>query len=143
MVRTSPQQYAARWSAGMNAAGPNITAGVNAVTVAPGQAAAAQQALMLQNLTAAITSGKWAKNVAAVSLSSWQKSMTTKGVSNIAAGVSAAASNKIPQWTTMLNNVAQAVDGLSSTPRGNLQQNIARAVNFMTTMSTLSANSGS
>ncbi len=139
MTRVTPQQWLSKWSTNLNAAGPYITSGVSKVTVAPAQSAIAAQALMLANLTAAVTSGKWAKNLGAVTLDQWKTSMTTKGIPRIAQGTAAAVQNKVASITTLLNNVDQAVASLASTPRGNTQQNIQRAVTFMTNMSTISA----
>jgi hypothetical protein len=59
---------------------------VNAVSVAPGQQAAAAQATMRQRLLEAIDSGKWAAAVSAVSLQSWKQSMLTNGLPRIADG---------------------------------------------------------
>ena len=77
-VLLTPEQFAARWEAGMRGAGARIEQGVNAVTEAPGAKAAAQADLWLQQVTA--SKDKWAERVAAVSLSSWKESMIKKGI---------------------------------------------------------------
>lgn len=141
MTRVTPAQYMQKWQAGINGSTAYITAGVNAVKTAPGIAAAAAQNLMLQNLTAAVTSGRWAQAVSGVSLQSWQQAMLTKGIPNLSAGVQLATTQKLPAITTLLQNVDNAVSSLASTPRGNLQQNIQRAVQFMTAMSASSKGS--
>lgn len=58
---------------------------VAAVTEAPGQKAAAQQAAMRQHILDAIDSGLWARNVAAVPLGDW-KAAATAGASRLVDG---------------------------------------------------------
>jgi hypothetical protein len=82
-----PTAVATKWHTNFSAAGPSITAGVQAVTIAPGIKAAAAKALWLAKVTASVD--KWAKNVSAVSLSSWQNDMLTKGLQRLATGATA------------------------------------------------------
>lgn len=90
MAQTDANAAAAAWQAGMNNAATKIKSGVMAVTVAPGVKAAAQQQKLLTNFQNAVNSGKWARNVQATTLQSWQASMTGKGLQNMANGVNAA-----------------------------------------------------
>lgn len=131
----TPDQIAAKWAQNLGAATQRITDGVNAVTVAPGQAAARQKALWLQNITAA--QDKWATNVAAVSLSEWQQSMTTKGIPRIASGAQAAQ----PKFTQFVSQLMPFIDRTKSglPARGNLDANINRMVQFSRGMATFKA----
>lgn len=135
MTKVTAQQWLQKWGQNLSAAGPYITAGVNAVKTAPGVAAASQANLMLQNLTASVTSGQWAKAVSAVSLQSWQTAMTQKGIPHIAQGVAGAQANKVPQITALLNAVDNSVASIANLPKGGLENNIARATSFMRAMS--------
>lgn len=123
MATHDPQTVAQRWAANLGAATQKITDGVNAVTVAPGQKAARQKAVWLQNTQSA--ADKWAANTAAVSLNSWQTAMTSKGVNRIASGAQAAESKMAAFLTAFLPAQASIVAGLP--PRGGLEQNIARS----------------
>ena len=60
---------------------------VNAVTVAPGVQAAKKVDKMRANTLAAIDSGKWAENTAAVGLQDWQARTAGKGADRLIAGM--------------------------------------------------------
>ncbi len=135
MAKVNAQQWLEKWGRRMNSAGTDITAGVDRVKEAPGIKAAAAQALMLQHLTEAITSGKWAAQVGAVTLTQWQDDMKTKGIPRIAQGVTAAQKSKTAIIGQLLAAVDAAAESARALPRGSLEQNIARSVKFMTEMS--------
>lgn len=130
VTNVDPNTLAQTWAQNLAGATTRIQAGVNAVTTPPGQAAAAQAAVWLANVTAA--QNLWAQKVAAVPLQSWKDSMNNKGVPRIATGAQAAQSS----FATTLGKILQAEKGIvqSLPTRGNLQQNIARATAFMTQM---------
>lgn len=125
-----PAAVAAKWVRGMQGAGQAITDGVNAVTTAPGQAAARQ----VNAYTAGVQQNaqKWATRVASVSLQEWRDAMITKGAQRIGGGAAAAESK-------MANAMAQllpAIDTIKASlpPRGDINANIARSVAFQTKM---------
>ena len=86
MAQKDPTAVSNKWSQNLSNSTNSIRDGVTAVTVAPGQAAAAAQATMRQRLLDAIDSGKWAAAVSNVSLASWKNSMLTTGLTRIADG---------------------------------------------------------
>lgn len=135
MAHTTAAQWLTKWGKNLNAAGTYIQDGVNGVQTAPGVAAAAAQDRMLANLTAAITSGIWARQVSGVSLSSWKTAMINKGIPRISQGVTAAQSNKVAVITQLLAAVDSATAQANALPKGNIDQNIQRAVTFMRAMS--------
>ena len=120
-----PTTAANKWAANLANAANNgtITAGINAVTAAPGQAAARQKAVWAQNVAAA--QDRWAANVAAVSLPSWQNDAITKGVPRVATGAQAAEAKMATFMGKLLPVINNAKAQLP--PRGNFQQNLARA----------------
>lgn len=131
MARTTPQDWLTRWGNGLNGAGARIKAGVAQVQVAPGQSAAAKSDKMLAGVMESVTSGRWARNVSAVSLTQWQDSMANKGVANISAGVAQAQKNKVASITKMLQDNDSAVAAVANMPTDTLEQRIAKANAFM------------
>ena len=127
-----PTASAQKWATNLAAAGPAIQAGVDAVTVAPGAAAVRQKAAWVQNTPAA--ADKWARNTSAVSREDWQKAMTDKAVPRIAQGAQSAQ----PKMQAFLTNFLPFLEGKVNAlpPRGNLEQNIARATKLMRDVST-------
>lgn len=129
----NPATVAAKWATNLSAAANNgtIQAGIQGVTVAPGQAAARQQDVWAQNVAAA--KSKWATNVAGVSLNAWQQAAQTKGLPRIASGADAAQSKFQGFMTQLISYQESQLSSLQ--PRGNLQTNIKRATDWITAMS--------
>lgn len=127
MATKDPTTVAQKWSQNLGSATQRITDGVNAVTVAPGQAAARNKAGYVAGVTASVD--KWASNVAGVSLSSWQQDMVNKGVPRIASGASAAEG----KFSTFMGRLLPYIDRQVSAlpPRGNLDANISRLTTFV------------
>lgn len=122
MAVPTPQEAAQAWAQRLAGSTDRITRGVQAVTTAPGQAAARQKQVWAQNVAA--SQDKWASRVAAVPLADWQQAMVQKGVSRVAGGAQAA-QPKMEQFMSQL--LPYINSGLSSLPaRGNLDQNIGR-----------------
>lgn len=134
MARVNAQQWLQKWGNNLQNSGQYITAGVQRVTTAPGQLAAAAQDRYVAGVQLAASSGKWAAKVSAVSLSAWQDSMIKKGLPRIATGVQQAQATKQAAITTLLSNVDAAAANANSLPKGGLAQGIARATAFMTSM---------
>jgi len=130
MTGMTADQIAANWAQRLGAAGDKMKAGVNAVNVAPGQLAARQKSVYVQNVQAA--ADKWATNTAAVSLTDWQNAMINKGISRVATG----ATNAQSKMTTFFNALLPYQQSkLSTLPaRGTYEQNKARATAWMDAM---------
>ena len=122
MANLDPNQVAATWAQRLASSGDRIAQGVNAVTVAPGQAAARQKAAYTAGVQA--SADKWATRVAAVPLGEWQQAMIQKGAPRIAQGAAQAEPKMAAFLGQFLPYVQQQVQALP--PRGNLDQNIAR-----------------
>lgn len=129
-----PATIAARWATNLGAATQKITDGVNAVTVAPGQAAARQADVWANNTVA--SKDKFRRNVGAVSLSDWQQAAINKGIPRIATGATQAQGKFQNFMVAFLPFVHSSVASLP--PRGSLDQNIARMTAHVRKMATFS-----
>lgn len=101
--------------------------GANAVTVAPGQAAAAAAPKMLARVTAAIQSGKYAARVSSVSLPDWKNSYIQKGIPRVAQGAQQAQPKMqafLQEFLPIAAQVSATVDGM---PKNTIEDSVARA----------------
>ena len=87
-INITPAEMAEKWRTRISSAGAAITRGVDAVDVAPGQKAAAQDQKWYDNVVA--SRDKWKARVGAVTLADWRKAMKDKGIPNISSGANAA-----------------------------------------------------
>jgi len=128
-VRVTPDQAAQKWASRMQAAGQQITDGVNRVTTSPGQLAAAKFDKWLANVQAA--GAKWRRNVGALQLADWQRSMIDIGIPRISAGVTA----KQPKYqafaTQFFAYLQNGLQQLATMPDTTQEQRIQKAVFMM------------
>lgn len=124
----SAQAAADKWAANLAGATQAIKDGVQAVTVSPTQQAAGRLDAYLAGVTAAVNSGRMAAALNAVSLPQWQNAMITKGINIIAQRAQQAKPKMLAFMQKWLAHEAQIPGILATMPRGNLQQNISRAV---------------
>lgn len=135
MARVNGAGWLKKWKANLDGAQQYIKDGVNRVTVAPGQAAAAAADRMVAGVNAAVSSGMWQKRVSSVSLQDWQNAMINKGIPRVAQGTSQAVATKGPKIDQLLSAVDAAASAANNLPKGGLEQGIARATTFMREMS--------
>lgn len=121
-----PATIGQNWAARLSQSTEKIKAGVAAVTTAPGQAAARQKAVWLQNTQNSVD--KWARNTAAVTLGEWQAAMNDKGVGRIATGANAAVDKFTAFMGALLPHIEAGKRALP--PRGDLEANISRMVAY-------------
>lgn len=123
-----PTVGAQKWQTNFSGSGQAIKAGVQAVQVAPGQAAAAAGSKWQAKLADPATLAKYQANVSKVSLADWQNAMLTTGLSRIASGAakgSAKYSAFASKFYPFLANVKSTISKMPSTT---LQDNINRMV---------------
>lgn len=134
MARTSPTEYADKWKRRLSGATEDVRRGIDRVTIAPGQQAAAASNAMLNNVTEAITSGRWANRVAGVTLNDWKTAARDKGVARIATGAQAAESKMAQVAQTLLPAVDAAASAARQIPKVTIEDSIQRAATFMRQM---------
>lgn len=121
-----PAQVAQKWTTNLSAAGPSIQAGVNAVTQAPGAAAARQRQVYVQRV--AERADHWAARVASVSLQDWQQATLDKGLPRVASGAQAAQPKMESFMREFLPHVERVSTQVRAMPKGGVENGIARAV---------------
>lgn len=130
-VRVNATQFQEKHARRLKAALEDMRTGVNRVTEAPGEKAAAAQDKMRANLTAAIDSGKWARRVSSVTLPEWKNAMINKGVPRVSAGIDGAA-EKVREFAEQLitheNALLTQVERL---PNVTLEDSINRATTWI------------
>lgn len=129
MTRVTAQQGSDKWKTRLSAATQDIQNGVNNVTTAPGQLAAAKQQKWINGVNAA--ADKWKRNVAAVSLQQWQQMMINVGVPRVAQG----AQSKQSKYTNFASQfypyLDQGVQQVKQMPDAQLEDRIQKAVAMM------------
>lgn len=128
-VKSTPEQATQKWVQNIGAAGAAITAGVNAVTRAPGQSAAAQADKWLLKVQNA--KDKWKTNVGAVSLPSWQQSMINVGIPRVASGAQAKQGKVTAFATQFFPYLNTGIAKVQAMPSTTLEDNINRATTMI------------
>lgn len=132
MARPIPTaaEAAQRWQSGFAGAGAAWQAGIEAVTVAPGQLAVAAQARYLAGVQNRV--GVWAQRTGSVGLAQWKAAAVAKGPSRLAQGAQVGASKYQQRIQAVLDAEKSIIAGLP--PRGDAIQNIERSRQFQLAM---------
>ena len=133
-LKVNAAQYADKWKRRMDASGQDMRQGIERVTEAPGVKAAAKADKMRQGILDAIDSGKWASNVANVSLSDWKTATIDKGIPRISAGVAAAMPKQVVMAGKLLAAVESAADQVNAMPDTTFEQRMQKMIAFSTSM---------
>lgn len=126
MAKLNPTTATAKWVNNLSNSTASITAGVNAVTQAPGQAAAAKVTTWIARLQAA--QQKWATNVAAVTLQQWQQAMIEVGIPRVASGAQAKQGKYLAFANKFYPYLESGVASVRAMPKVTLQDGINRAI---------------
>lgn len=134
MARLTAEQYAEKQARNLKNSLPDIRAGIERVSTAPGQAAAAAQQRMKDNLNRSIDDGRWASKVSGVSLEDWKQAALTKGVDRIAQGIDQAHNKQVQMAGRLLAAVDSSASKVKNMPKGTIQDSIARMTTFVEDM---------
>ena len=129
MAKKDPTQVAEKWARNLSGATQDITNGVNAVTTAPGQKAAAAADTWLAKVTA--SKDKWKRNVGRVTLDQWREKMLNVGVQRISQGAQANKDKVSAFMTEFLPYQQRGADQVNTMPKDSLEAGIQRAVAMM------------
>lgn len=134
MARVNAQEFADKWKRRLSGATEDIKRGIDKVTIAPGQQAAAAQDRMLANTTAAISSGRWARKVGAVPLNDWKTAAKDKGAARVATGAAAAEAKMARVAQELLPAIDAAAAEANAMPKGTIEDSVNRAGAYMRRM---------
>lgn len=119
-----------KWKQNFGAAGPAWSAGIDAVTVAPGIAAAASADRYVAGVNNNVA--KYVRNVGAVSLTTWKETSKAKGASRLQSGATAGMGKYQAGIQRVLDAEKSIIPGLP--PKGDVMANIARSSAFQLAM---------
>ena len=134
MSRLTPEEAASKQASRLKGATEDIRRGIERVTTAPTQLAAAKQDKMKVNLNAAIDSGLWKRRLQSVTLEDWKSKAKDIGVNRIAAGIDAAHSKQVEFYGKLLPVVDAAVTKVKAMPDVSLEDNINRMTSYIREM---------
>lgn len=137
MAKLTAAEFQEKHARRLKASVEDVRRGIDRVTENPCEKAAAKQDKMLTNLTAAITSGKWAGGLKRVSLEDWKRKARDIGVNRIAAGIDGAKSKVIDFAEVLLPHIDRGIDKIKAMPDVTLDDNINRMTSFIRHMSEL------
>lgn len=129
-VKATAASAASNWSANFAAAGPAYEAGINAVTVAPGQLAANQKNAYVAGVQN--NANIWAQKVAAVDLNTWKQAATTTGSQRLQTGAAKGATKMQAFMQNFLPDLTNIVNGLPA--RGDFGANMQRFTAYATAL---------
>jgi hypothetical protein len=132
-VKTA-QQAAANWAASASRAAQDWQTGVQNYNGDWAGATTAQQGVMLNNLTQAVVSGRWAAGVNRKGTAGW-KTATQNKAQNFVTGFSAGAANQAAAAAKIQAALANIVPNLP--PRGDINANKARLISLVDQMHAL------
>ncbi len=131
MANLDPVAAGQAWVSGASAATTKYVTGVQQTTVDPTQRAIAAQNALLANFNAAVTSGRWARNLAAVGKAGWQ-AITAAKAPNYATGVSASEGKYVAAVTPLFQFMATEINKIDAMPSGTLADSIQRMTTWAT-----------
>lgn len=134
MPKLSPREAREKHARNLKAAVPDITAGVDRVTVSPAAKAADKIDKMKAGLDAAFASGKVERRLRSVTLEDWKRKMKNKGIPNIARGVDESA-DKIERFFSELFPYQESLQGrIAGMPDLTLEDSVSRASTWIREM---------
>lgn len=121
-------QITDKWAANLGGSTQTIRQGVEAVQVNPAEKAIARKEAYRQGVIRAVDDGSYESGLRRVTLSGWKTAMINKGLSRIATGASEAKPKFQSFMQEFIPHLQAGLTQLESMPRGDINQNIARAV---------------
>ena len=137
MAKLTAVEFQEKHARRLKAAVEDVRRGIDRVTENPCEKAAAKQDKMLTNLTAAVSSGKWAAGLKRVSLEDWKRKARDIGVNRIAAGIDGAKEKVVSFAEVLLPHIDRGRDKIKAMPDVTLDDNLNRMTTFIRHMAEL------
>jgi len=137
MAKLTASEFQEKHARRLKAAVEDVRKGIDRVTENPCEKAAAKQDKMLTNLTASVSSGKWAAGLKRVTLEDWKRKARDIGVNRIAAGIDGAKEKVVSFAEVLLPHIDRGKDKIKGMPDVTLDDNINRMTSFIRHMSEL------
>jgi hypothetical protein len=134
-VKLTAEEFANKHANRLKGALEEVRSGVQRVSKAPGQAAAAKKQKWIAKLQQPEVQAKWAKNVASVSLEDWKKQMLEKGVNRISSGIDAAHDKVVAFADELIAHQNAGLTKIEGMPDLTLEDSINRASSWIRHMS--------
>jgi hypothetical protein len=122
---------ASRWVQGAAQGQQRFVEGVQNTTKDPTALAIAQQNKLLANFTQAVTSGRFARNLARVGKQGWQSATVAKAA-NYGTGINASQAKYEAAIGPVLQQIGTLQGQIASMPRATFQDSLNRMVAFAT-----------
>jgi len=137
MAKLTATEFQEKHARRLKAAVEDVRKGIDRVTENPCEKAAAKQDKMLTNLTAAVSSGKWAAGLKRVSLENWKSKARDIGVNRIAAGIDGAKEKVVSFAEVLLPHIDRGQEKIKTMPDVTLDDSINRMTTFIRHMATM------
>jgi len=131
MAKLTATEFQEKHARRLKASVEDVRKGIDRVTENPCDKAAAKADKMLANLTASVTSGKWASGLKRVSLEEWKRKTRDIGVNRIAAGIDGAADKVVAFAEQLLPHIDREQAKIKAMPDVTLDDNINRMTTFI------------
>ena len=125
-VKTSAADAAANWETGFAGAATKYAAGIDAVTISPGQLAAQQVNAYVQGVQN--SQRIWQAKMAAMDINAWKAAAKGVGAQRLATGATKGKAKMAAFMQQFIPDLANAVNSLPA--RGTYEQNMARSRAF-------------
>jgi hypothetical protein len=126
-VTLQPGQISTKWGTNLKQAMPSIQAGIDAVTVSPGEKAANAQDKYLNGVQRAVSGGRFAAGCRSFTLQDWKTRAKEKTQTRLSGGVDAAMPKRQRFDTWLVNTLNGLLPSIASMPDMTLEDSIARA----------------
>lgn len=134
-ITMTPAEFQEKHARRLKGAVQDIRAGIEKVTESPMAKAAAKETKMVNNLQAAVTSGKWRAGLNRVSLQQWKDQAINKGLNRIAAGVDGSKDKVIAFAGDLLAYESGLQQTVNKLPDLTIEDSINRATSWIRGMS--------